>query len=103
MGVNPFTWREWRMAVERMGIFFYQFVKVSLAEVRGLTLLRTPRPVAAVNGKEIPPHTAGLATATRLRESGFMTWAQYKWRENWQSFAPSLPPRNRRTKRNRYR
>jgi hypothetical protein len=35
-----------------------------------------------------------LATATRLRESGFMTWAQYnQWWERWQAYVASLPPR----------
>jgi hypothetical protein len=48
------AWRGWRAAVERLGILVFQFPKVSLREVRGLALLRTPMPVAAVNGKEIP-------------------------------------------------
>ena len=35
-----------------------------------------------------------LATATRLRESGFMTWAQYnEWREQWQAYVATLPQR----------
>jgi Zn-dependent peptidase ImmA (M78 family) len=35
-----------------------------------------------------------LATATRLRESGLMTWAQYnQWREQWQAYVATLPPR----------
>jgi Zn-dependent peptidase ImmA (M78 family)/DNA-binding XRE family transcriptional regulator len=35
-----------------------------------------------------------LATATRLRESGFMTWTQYnEWREQWQAFVATLPQR----------
>jgi Zn-dependent peptidase ImmA (M78 family)/transcriptional regulator with XRE-family HTH domain len=37
-----------------------------------------------------------LATATRLRESAYMTWAQYnEWREHWQEYVASLPPRRR--------
>jgi Zn-dependent peptidase ImmA (M78 family) len=169
------AWREWRAAVERLGVLVFQFPKVSLGEVRGLALLRTPMPVAAVNGKDIPEaraftlchevvhlmlaasheeepaarerrrgnewldverfaevvasHTIApedalcgvigqlglhraewsienvrrlakkfrltpLATATRLRESGFMTWAQYnQWREQWQAYVATLPPR----------
>lgn len=169
------AWREWRAAVEQLGVLVFQFPKVSLSEVRGLALLRTPMSVAAVNGKEIPEaraftlchevvhlmlaasneeepaarerrrgnewldverfaevaasHTlvpedalrgvigqlglqrtewsienvrrvakkfrlTPLATATRLRESGFMTWAQYnQWREQWQAYVASLPPR----------
>lgn len=169
------AWREWRAAIERLGVLVFQFPKVSLSEVRGLALLRTPMPVAAVNGKEIPearaftlchevvhlmlaasneevsaarerrrgnewldverfaevaashalvPENAlqdmigqlgllraewsienvrrvakrfgltPLATATRLRESGFMAWAQYnQWREQWQAYVAALPPR----------
>ena len=35
-----------------------------------------------------------LATATRLRESGFMTWTQYnEWRELWQAYVATLPQR----------
>src|SRR3989338_10470088 len=35
-----------------------------------------------------------LATATRLRESGFMSWPQYnRWRVEWQSYVDKLPPR----------
>lgn len=169
------AWRKWRAAVEQLGVLVFQFPKVSLSEVRGLALLRTPMPVAAVNAKEIPEARAftlchevvhlmlaasneeepaarerrrgnewldverfaevaashalapeetlrgvigqlglqraewsienvrrvakkfrltPLATATRLRESGFMTWAQYnQWREQWQAYVATLPPR----------
>ncbi len=170
------AWRAWRAAVEQMGVLVFQFAKVSLAEVRGLALLRTPMPVAAVNGKEMPAAKAftlchevvhlmlaasheeapaarerrrgnewmdverfaevaashalvpedalrgvigqlglqhaewgienvrrvakkfwltPLATATRLRESGFMAWAQYnQWRDQWQAYVAALPPRS---------
>lgn len=169
------AWRSWRAAAEHLGVLVFQFVKVPLTEVRGLALLRTPMPVAAVNGKEMPeaktftlfhevvhlmlaagneeepaarerrrgeewlaverfaesaashalmPEEAlitlvnqlgrqgaewdrdnvrrlakrfrltPLATATRLRESGFMTWPQYNaWRANWQAYVATLPPR----------
>jgi Zn-dependent peptidase ImmA (M78 family)/transcriptional regulator with XRE-family HTH domain len=169
------AWREWREAADRLGVLVFQFIKVSLKEVRGLALLRTPMPVAAINGKEFPdakaytlfheivhlmlaagneeapaaresrrgnawleverfveiaashalvPETAlrdvlgslgllraswdidnvrrvarrfrltPLAAATRLRESGFMTWAQYNhWRERWEAHIASLPVR----------
>src|SRR4029079_11886437 len=40
--------------VERIGVLVFQFPKVGLNEVRGLSLLRTPMPVAAINGKEMP-------------------------------------------------
>lgn len=48
------AWNAWRAAVEQMGVLVFQFGKISLAEVRGLALLRTPLPVVAVNGKELP-------------------------------------------------
>lgn len=170
------AWRAWRGAVEQMGVLVFQFPKVSLAEVRGLALLRTPMPVAAVNGKEMPAakaftlchevvhlmlaasdeeasaarerrrgnewmdverfaevaashalvpedalgsvigelglqraewgienvrrvakkfHITPLAAATRLRESGFMAWAQYnQWLDQWQAYVAALPPRS---------
>jgi Zn-dependent peptidase ImmA (M78 family)/transcriptional regulator with XRE-family HTH domain len=169
------AWRAWRAAVDQLGVLVFQFPKVELKEVRGLALLRTPLPVAAINGKEIPEtkaftlfheivhlmlasgneeapavrerrrgeewmsverfaeaaasHTlvpdnalrdvvgqfglqrtawdidnvrrvarkfrvTTLATATRLRESGFMDWDQYnRWREQWQEHVATLPPR----------
>ncbi len=48
------AWRAWRAGIEQMGVLVFQFIKVSLREVRGLALLRMPLPVAAINGKEIP-------------------------------------------------
>ena len=169
------AWRAWRAAAERLGVLVFQFAKVPLSEVRGLALPRTPLPVAAVNGKEMPePRTftlyhelvhlmlaaaneeapaarerrngaawleverfaeaaashalvpeealravvsqlglaraewdndavrrvarkfrlTPLAMATRLRESGFMTWATYNaWREQWLAYVATLPPR----------
>jgi Zn-dependent peptidase ImmA (M78 family) len=48
------AWAAWRAAVERIGVLVFQFPKVPLTEARGLALLRTPLPVAAVNPKEIP-------------------------------------------------
>ncbi len=52
------AWAAWRTAVERVGVLVFQFPKVPLAEARGLSLLRTPLPVAAVNPKEIPESRA---------------------------------------------
>ncbi|HKI70172.1 MAG TPA: helix-turn-helix transcriptional regulator, partial [Verrucomicrobiae bacterium] len=40
------AWREWRAAVEQLGVLVFQFPKVELKEVRGLALLRMPLPVA---------------------------------------------------------
>lgn len=170
------AWRTWRAAVEAAGVLVFQFVKVELEEVRGLSLLDSPLPVIGVNGKERVPEAkaftllheavhlmlaagheelpaiqekrsgpqwleierfaeaaashalvpedvlhayasplAGngghwslqevrrlarrfwitpLAMATRLRESGFMTWDRYNaWRGEWQGYVASLPKR----------
>lgn len=168
------AWRTWRARVEAIGVLVFQFGKVGLAEVRGLSLLHAPLPAAGINGKEIPegksftllheavhlmlaagkeekpallekrsgadwqqverfaeiaasnaliPEQAmrtvivsqraetgwsledmrnlarrfrvtPLAMATRLRESGVMTWARYRaWREAWEKRVASLPPR----------
>lgn len=48
------AWAAWRAAVERLGVLVFQFPKVPLEEARGLSLLRSPLPVAAVNSKEAP-------------------------------------------------
>ncbi|PTX95720.1 XRE family transcriptional regulator [Opitutus sp. ER46] len=48
------AWAAWRTAVERLGVLVFQFSKIPPEEARGLALLRTPLPVAAVNPKEIP-------------------------------------------------
>lgn len=55
------AWREWRNALESVGALVFMFPKVSLAEVRGVALLRTPLPVAAVNTKEVPEARAYTA------------------------------------------
>lgn len=168
------AWRTWRACVEAIGVLVFQFAKVGLAEVRGISLLHAPLPVVGINGKEIPegksftllhevvhlmlaagkeekpallekrsgtewqqverfaeiaasnaliPEQAlraavgrgqsdagwslddmrnlarrfrvtPLAMATRLRESGVITWARYRsWREGWDKYVASLPPR----------
>ncbi len=170
------AWRAWRAAVEAMGVLVFQFTKVELEEVRGLSLLDAPLPVVGINGKERVPeakafmllhevvhlmlaagheelpalkekrtgpqwldverfaesaashallpeallqaHAAAmagnagnwtlqevrrlahrfwitpLAMATRLRESGFMSWDRYNvWRNEWQAYVAALPKR----------
>ena len=49
------AWAPWRRAVEELGVLVFQFPLVSLIEVRGLSLLRHPLPVAAINPKESIP------------------------------------------------
>ena len=48
------AWAAWRDSVESMGALVFQFGKVTLAELRGVALLRTPLPVVGINSKEIP-------------------------------------------------
>lgn len=48
------AWNTWRDAAERLGVFVFQFGKVSLKEARGVALLRQPMPVVGINSKEIP-------------------------------------------------
>lgn len=52
------AWSAWRAAVERIGVLVFQFPKVPLDEARGLSLLRSPLPVAAINPREIPESRA---------------------------------------------
>lgn len=49
------AWGAWREAVEQLGVLVFQFPSVSLEEARGLSLLRSPLPVAAINPKESSP------------------------------------------------
>jgi len=48
------AWRTWRARVEAIGVLVFQFSKVDLSEVRGISLLHTPLPAVGINGKEIP-------------------------------------------------
>lgn len=48
------AWREWRAAVEQLGVLVFQFPKVELNEARGVSLLRFPLPAVGVNSKEQP-------------------------------------------------
>lgn len=56
---NPWkAWNAWRSSIESLGVLVFQIPKVSLEEVRGLVLLRSPLPVVGVNSKEIPESRA---------------------------------------------
>lgn len=46
------AWRHWREAVEHAGVLVFQFPKVSLNQVRGLSLPSFPLPVIGINSKE---------------------------------------------------
>jgi len=49
------AWSAWREAVENLGVLVFQFPGVALEEVRGISLLHWPLPVAGVNSKETSP------------------------------------------------
>jgi len=59
------AWRRWREAVEAAGVLVFQFPKVSLAQVRGVTLFKFPLPVIGINSKESFP---GARSFTLLHE-----------------------------------
>lgn len=46
------AWRRWREAVEGVGVLVFQFPKVSLQQVRGVTVPHFPLPVIGINSKE---------------------------------------------------
>lgn len=48
------AWREWRAAVEQLGVLVFQFPKVELTDALGLSLLRFPLPVVGMNSKAQP-------------------------------------------------
>jgi Zn-dependent peptidase ImmA (M78 family)/DNA-binding XRE family transcriptional regulator len=59
------AWRRWREAVETAGVLVFQFPKVSLAQVRGVTLFKFPLPAIGINSKESSP---GARSFTLLHE-----------------------------------
>ena len=59
------AWRRWREAVEAVDVLVFQFPKVTLAQARGLSLLRFPLPVIGINSKESSP---GARSFTLLHE-----------------------------------
>lgn len=59
------AWRRWREAVESLGVLVFQFPKVSLDQVRGVSLLKFPMPAIGINSKETAP---GARIFTLLHE-----------------------------------
>lgn len=59
------AWRGWRDAVEKLGVLVFQFLKVKLGEVRGISLLKFPMPVVGINSKE---EVAGSKAYTLMHE-----------------------------------
>lgn len=66
------AWRRWREATESVGALVFQFPKVSLEQVRGVSLLKFPLPAIDINGKESAP---GARIFTLLHESTHITLA----------------------------
>lgn len=85
------AWREWRQAVEALGVLVFQFPKVDPEEVRGVSILDFPLPVIGVNSKEIPaskPFTLihelvhlALASANEERPALNETRSAREWTE----------------------
>jgi transcriptional regulator with XRE-family HTH domain len=48
------AWREWRMAIEKLGVLVFQFSRINLEEARGVSILNFPLPAIGINNKEIP-------------------------------------------------
>jgi len=59
------AWRGWRESVEKLGVLVFQFLKVNLGEVRGISLLKFPMPVVGINSKE---KVAGSKSYTVIHE-----------------------------------
>lgn len=55
------AWREWRTAIEELGVLVFMFPDVSLDESRGVALFRMPLPVVGVNTKEFAESRAYTA------------------------------------------
>lgn len=47
------AWRQWRSALDALGVAVFMFADVPIEEVRGLLLPRNPLPVVAVNTREV--------------------------------------------------
>jgi Zn-dependent peptidase ImmA (M78 family)/DNA-binding XRE family transcriptional regulator len=48
------AYRGWREAVENLGVLVFQFGKVEVEEVRGISILDFPMPVIGINSREVP-------------------------------------------------
>lgn len=59
------AWRRWREAIEGLGVLVFQFPKVRLQQVRGVTLPHFPLPVIGINSKET---SAGARSFTLMHE-----------------------------------
>jgi Zn-dependent peptidase ImmA (M78 family)/DNA-binding XRE family transcriptional regulator len=48
------AWRAWRAAIERLDVLVFQFAKVDIGEVRGVSLVAFPLPAIGINNREVP-------------------------------------------------
>ncbi len=64
------AWREWRAAVESLGVLVFQFPKVRLTEARGLALLDFPLPAIGINSKEFAPAARAFTLMHELAHIG---------------------------------
>ena len=64
------------------------------AEIAALGLASSARDIDSTRRLARRFRITSLAMATRLRESGFMSWARYRaWREEWDAYVATLPRR----------
>lgn len=66
------AWQQWREAVEKLGVLVFQFPKVNLEQVRGVTLPHFPLPVIGINSKE---SAAGARSFTLMHELAHLSLA----------------------------
>ncbi len=59
------AWRRWREAIESVGVLVFQFPKVPLDQLRGVSILKFPLPAIGINSKE---YAAGARIFTLLHE-----------------------------------
>jgi Zn-dependent peptidase ImmA (M78 family)/transcriptional regulator with XRE-family HTH domain len=66
------AWRRWREATELIGVLVFQFPKVPLNQVRGVSLLLFPFPAIGINSKE---SSAAARSFTLMHELAHITLA----------------------------
>ncbi len=66
------------------------------SEIGALHLVQSGWDIQATHRLARRFHITPLAMATRLRESGYMTWERYKtWRQEWDEYVAALPERSK--------
>ena len=67
------AWRRWREAVEAAAVLVFQFSKVSLSQVRGVSLLHDLLPAIGINSRE---SSAGARSFTLIHELAHIALAR---------------------------